>query len=238
MFRRFLMLGGLALLLVAFSAPLRQGKGGFKNGLIREKLGKKGAAGKWIERSLQDQLLNKRIHFMRGKHSWGGRIIAVLVQPATAEDSGVREIRVVVETMAGMGDKPNTGEAKENKEEDSTTEKDYGDVATITLDQISGIMKEAHPYVGSSIKVSYDDVRPLVLPSSPIEMFRTGALNMIVAVYSDGYLEVDVTGVALGTDPDTEIASGTIFIHIEDIWRDPDLQIVGSRDLETQPNDN
>ena len=231
---RLLLLGICALLLVAFRAPLRQGKGGFMNhGLIREKLGKVGAVGKWIQSSLQDQLLGKRVHYMKEGHSWSGRIIAVIVQPITSENSGARKISVIVETMAGMGDKPKTGEAEEN-----TTEQDYGSSATIRLDQISGIMKVAHPYVGRSIKVSYDDVRPLVLPGSPIEMFRAGEANMIVAVYSDGYLEVDVTGVALGTDPDKEIASGTVFIHIEDIWRDPGLEIVHSSDLETQPNDN
>ena len=230
---RLLLLGTCALLLIAFRAPLRQGEGGFMDGLIREKLGKVGAAGKWIERSLQDQFLNKRIHYMRGEHSWGGRVIAVIVQPITSENSGAREIRVIVETMAGMGDNPNTGEAKEN-----TTKQSYSSSATITLDQINGIMQAAHPYVGRSIKVSYDDVRPQVLPSSPVEMFRTGESNMIVAVYSDGYLEVDVMGMAIGTDPDTEIASGTVFIRIEDIWRDPNLDIVSGSDLETQPNDD
>ncbi len=230
---RLLLLGTCALLLIAFRAPLRQGEGGFMDGLIREKLGKVGAVGKWIERSLQDQLLNKRIHYMRGEHSWGGRVIAVIVQPITSENSGAREIRVIVETMAGMGDNPNTGEAKEN-----TTKQSYSSSATITLDQINGIMQAAHPYVGRSIKVSYDDVRPQVLPSSPVEMFRTGESNMIVAVYSDGYLEVDVMGMAIGTDPDTEIASGTVFIRIEDIWRDPNLDIVSGSDLETQPNDD
>ena len=46
-----------------------------------------------------------------------------------------------------------------------------------------------------------------------------------------------VTGMALDIDPDKEIASGTVFIRIKDILRDPDLDIVSSRDLETQGDD-
>ena len=111
------------------------------------------------------------------------RSLVLGVQPARA-DSSVREILVVVATMYGMGDKTKTGEGEEN-----TDEKDYGLSKIIPLNQISGIMKEAHPYVGGSIKVSYD-YRPNVLPSSPSEMFLAGEANVIVAVYSDGYLEV------------------------------------------------
>ena len=220
MCRKFLLLGAFSLLLVAFRAPLRQGKGGFMDGLIREQLGAVGTAGRWIQRSLQDQLLNRRVHYISGEHSWSGKVTAIKVNPTTT--SGPRDIHVTVETMASMGDKSRAG----------------NDRAIITLDQISGVMKVAHPYVGRNIKVSYDDIRPLVLPSSPVGMFLAGDTNMIVAVYNDGYLEVDVTGMALGTEPDKTIASGTVFIHAEDIIRDPDLKIVSSNDLETQPSDD
>ena len=231
MWRKVLLLSAVAVVLLAFRAPLRQGKGGFMDGLIREKIGKVGATGKWIEHSLREQFVNKRVHYMHAEHSWSGMVVGVTMQPASA-DGRARKILVTVATMKGMGDNK-TGEDEEN-----TVEKDYGSSAVILLDQISGIMKEAHPYVGSSIKVSYDDYRPSILPSSPSEMFIAGAANVIVAVYSDYYLEVDVTGMALATDPNTEIASGTVFIHIEDIIRDENLQIVPRLDLETYTRDD
>ena len=232
MWRKVLLLSAVAVVLLAFRAPLRQGKGGFMDGLIREKIGKVGAAGKWIEHSLREQFVNKRVHYRRAEHSWSGRVVDVAMQPASADRE--RTILVTVATMKGMGDKIKTGEGEED-----TVEKDYGASAIILLDQISGIMKEAHPYVGSSIKVSYDDYRSnILLPSSPSGMFIAGAANVIVAVYSDYYLEVDVTGMALATDPNTEIASGTVFIHIEDIIRDENLQIVPRLDPETYTRDD
>lgn len=232
MLRRVSLLVALTLLLVAYRAPLRQGKGGFMDGLIREQIGELGAAGKYVARTLQDQLLGKRVHYMQGDHSWSGKVTAVRVQPFTTDgDNSAREIDVKVETMAGMGDKITAGEGGGG----TTTEQNYGNSATIKLDQISGIMDELSPLIGSRIKVSYGDVRPAILPRSPIDMFLWGDhySNTIVAVYTDGYVEVDVTGLTLGTNPGTAIASGTVFINIEDIIRDEKLSIVTSLDLET-----
>ena len=234
MWRRMMLLVIMGLLLVAYRAPLRQGKGGFMNGLIRERLGELGAAGKYTERALQEQLLGKRVHYMKGEHSWSGKVTAVAVQPFTTDkDGSPREIDVTVETMAGMGDRIEAGEG----ESPTTAEQNYGNEAAIKLDQISGIMDETSPLVGKQIKVSYDDIVIAVLPGSPIEMFRSHNPNMIVAVYNEGYLEIDVTGLTLGTNPGTAIASGTVFIHIDDIIRDEKLEIVGSLDLETQTSD-
>lgn len=231
MLRRVLLLVVLGLLLVAYRAPLRQGKGGFMDGLIREQIGELGAAGKYIQRALQDQLLGKRVHYVQGDHSWSGKVTAVTVQPFTSDrNDSAREIDVTVETMAGMGDKIKAGEGGGG----TTAEQDYLDRATIKLDQISGIMDEASPLIGSRIEVGYDDIRTAVLPSSPIDMFLTHSSNMIVAIYSDGYVEIDVSGLSLGTNPGTAIASGTVFINIEDIIRDEKLTIVSSLDFETQ----
>ncbi len=218
MLRKVLWLVPVVLLLVAFRAPLRQGEGGRTGkGVIFEETGKKGAAGRWIERSLRDQYLGKRVHFVRGKHSYSGKVTNVKVQPTSGNER--RLVRVTVETMASMGDRLETaeGEARE----------DRGNSATINLNQISGVMlDEAHPYVGAWIEVSYDDIRPQILPSDPAGMFRRGAPNLIVAYYSDGYLEVDVTGILVGTNPGTATMSGTVFIHAEDIVRDEGLNIV------------
>lgn len=233
MWRRMMLLVVMGMLLVASRAPLRQGEGGFLSGLIRERLGELGAAGKYVERALQEQLLGKRVHYTKGEHSWSGKVTAVAVQPFTDDrDGSSRGIDVTVETMAGMGDKLKAGESGGN-----TAEQDYGNEAAIKLNQISGFLDEGSPLVGQHIKISYDDIRPLVLPGSPIGMFLTGSPNMIVAVYSDGYLEIDVTGLTLGTNPGTAIASGTVFIHIDDILGDEGLEIVSTLGLETQTSD-
>ena len=212
MLRRYLLLAAVAVSLLSWRAPLRQGEGGFNgNGLIKETLGDLGYAGRWIEGSLRYQLVGKRVHYMKGEHSWSGEVLNVKVHPFSAENNVKRKITVHVRTMISMGDNQNT-------------------IAYISLDQISGIMKEAHPLIGSSIRVSYND-RTIALPSTPAGMFLAGEANTIVAVYSDGYLEVDVTGAAIGTGTD-EVAAGTVFIHMEDIIRDEKLQIVSKLDLE------
>lgn len=229
MCRRFLLLGTIALLLMAnYRAPVRQGKGGSWDGLIREKLGELGAQGKWIESSLRERLLGKRVHYMKREHSWSGKVIAINVQPITESNDSSRAVRVTVETVAGMGDM-----LEESKDKEFPNQDDYSSQSTIALDQISGIIKEAHPYVGRTIKVSYDDIWPADLPNNPSEMFARGYPNIIVAAYSDGYVEVDVKGYA-GKLPDGSpvTSSGTVFIHMDDILHDTNLQIVSSLDLE------
>ena len=212
MLKRYLVLAAVAVSLLAYRASVRQGEGG---GLIREKLGELGAQGKAIENALREQYIGKRVHYMEGMLSWSGKVIAIDVLPITEINNNPRSVSVTVETTAGMGE-------------------EGGSSATITLDQISGIMKEAHPYVGSTIKVSYDDIRPQIIPDSPREMFVRGYPNLVVAFYTDGYLEVDVKGMTMGktTDGSPITTSGTIFIHAEDIMRDEGLQIVHPIDLE------
>ena len=190
MWRKVLLLSAVSVALLAFlRSPVRQGKGGNYGGggIIKEKLGELGAAGNHFQELLQDQLVGKRVHYVDRKHSWSGKVIAVEVQPFTEHTDDPREVKVTVETMAGMGDQIT---AKEYPTQD-----DYGSKATISLDQISGTVREAHPDIGSSIKVTIpDDVAfPEMEPTSAVGMFTRGYPNMIVAYYSDGYFEVDVT---------------------------------------------
>ena len=230
MWFRYLVLAVVAMSLLAanptFRAQVRQGEGGFLKGLIREKLGELGAAGKWLQASLQAQWLDKRVHYIRGEYSWGGKVIAVEVQPYTEHTDDPREVKITVETMAGMGDQIN--------EKEQPSEEDFGSEAVITLDQISGAMI-ANPVVGSSIEVTIpDDVAfPAVMPSSPAEMFYRGYPNIIVAYYNDGYYEVEVKQPETGLpNPSPHTTGGTIFIHATHILHDPQLKIVGSsRDL-------
>ena len=213
---RYLLLAVVAVSLLAYRASVRQGKGGFLDGLIREKLGELGAQGKVIENSLREQFIGKRVHYTEGMLSWSGKVIAVEVLPITEINNSPRSISVTVETTEGMGEAG-------------------GSSTTITLDQISGIMKETHNYVGSTIKVSYDDIYPAVTPNNPREMFVRGYPNTVVGFYTDGYLEVDVKGKDVGktTDGSSVTDSGTVFIHVEDIIRDDNLRIVHPRDLES-----
>ena len=77
MWGKVLLLSAVAVALLAFRAPLRQGKGGYQDGLIREKIGKVGAAGKWLEVSLRDQFVNKHVHYRHGEYSWSGKVVGV-----------------------------------------------------------------------------------------------------------------------------------------------------------------
>lgn len=224
---RYLLLVTVAVLLLALRAPIRYGEGGFAGkGIIWEQLGELGAAGKWIQSLLRDQLVGKRVHYMKREHSWSGKVMAVEVQPFTEPTDNPRSIKVTVATIAGMGD--------QITETEFPRQEDYGSKAIISLDQISGIMQEGHRLLGNSIKVTIPDdvVHPQIVPSTPVEMFIRGNPNTIVAYYSDGYLEVDVNSLGDIGSSNSATFSGTIFIHVEDIITDPNLDIVSSTDLE------
>ena len=251
---RFLLVTLVAISSLALlKAPVREGVGGFLGkGLLRAPIGELGAAGASIEGLLQDQFLGKRVHYTEGKHSWSGKVSEIKVLPFSEHTDEPRAIEVTVETTAGMGDPitpwaqprhPIKGAAGMSdpittRQEQQRREEDYGSQATISLDQISGIMQEAHPQVGSSIKVDHspgeDGIQiafPMDIPGSPSVMFVRGYPNTIVAYYSDGYFEVDVNESVETNSEHT--SSGTIFIHAEDILNDPRLEIVTSSDAES-----
>ncbi len=208
----------VALSLLAARAPLlRHGGGGVAGtGLLFTLVGEQGASERWVKRVLADQLRGKYVHYVRDEHSWSGKVVDVTVLPPSADAKRARQIELTVESASGMGDK---GDARV----------DFDDRATIPLEQVSGLRKEASRYIGARIKYRDDAaMHSSPLPDNPAAMLRAGYPNTVIAFYSDGYLEVEVTGLLISTGSGTAVASGAVFIHLEDIIHDDRLEIVFS----------
>lgn len=193
-------------------ASLRTGKGGVGGeGLVAGSCeGRSGPYRQWTHDMISDQYLGKRIHYLRGKESYSGKVthIHAFIAVDDAHGCHVRVKLVVDAVLSG------------NSEE--TTASDGYQV--IDIRQVSGKLIEGHRHIGSSIRVSYD-VSPEGEIKSPADMFVRNYPNMIVGIYSDGYFEVMVSGHVFG-DKSTSLVSGAVFIHIDDIVTDRKMDIV------------
>lgn len=194
-------------------ASLRTGKGGVGGeGLIAGSCeGESGPYRQWTQDMVSAQHLGKRIHYLRGEESYSGKVINVYAFIAVDDTHGCHiRVKLVVDAILD-GNREETADGATGSQ-------------VIDLRQVGGTLIVGHRHIGSSIRVSYD-VPPAGEIKSPADMFVRNYPNMIVGIYSDGYLEVMVSGHVFG-DKSTSLVSGAVFIHIDDIVTDWKMDII------------